>query len=972
VNQVRGEMPDDSRISARTVLREGGPDSAALVCDIVLTGAKSGKVLNIIGLRFQKAEAPRRSVEQRVSGWLYTTAWVDLEIPPVGAEGGEWRIVGTGADAEAIAGALRARGRTAVVQTSAERLDDGASVAGIVLVASPARQLDADSDINAELRRSLEPLLRLAHHAAGQPTHGRICVVTRGACAGDDEATITNPVATAAWGLGQTIAVEMPGWGCRRIDLEADAPHAPDAIADAILMNGAEDRLLLRKGRWRAARLVRVEGEPRKVRPAPDYRLDIAERGQQGALTLAPHTLEPLRADAVRIRVEATGLNFRDVLNALGMYPGDAGPLGNECAGTVEAVGASVRGLEPGDRVVAITPRGFCSRVDAPALLAVRVPDGIPSGAAATIPIAFLTADWALNELAHMRAGERVLIHAGAGGVGMAAVQLAARAGAEIHATVGSRRKREVLRRMGVRHIYDSRSLSFRDEILHNTNGEGVHIVLNSLADDFIPASLDVLRQDGRFLEIGKTGVWDAERVRTVRPDADYHVIYLGEACEQDPVRVRERFVGLMESFASGELQPLPVRRFMVDDAAAAFRFMAQARHIGKVVLFDSTEAADAPDDGAVWITGGLGGIGLVIAADLARRGYRKLALSGRSDPTPEAGTRLQEIRDLGAEVLLVRCDVSHRSHVLRARETIEERGWSIRHVLHSAGVLDDGTLPSLTWPRFETVLAPKALGAWNLHLVTADLPLESFVLFSAGAALLGSPGQANYAAANAFLDGLAELRRAIGLPAQSIAWGAWAEVGMAARAGLDWSSRGMDTIDLEGGAAALNRLRREADVSAAVLPMDWRRLFGSLPEGLVPGLLQDLHAEVMGEPGQGAGLSESDDVCLKPGELALLTPDERVARLGEYIRATLGRVLGIRPEQLGMETEIGYLGFDSLMATEVRNRIEADLNVLIPTRHLLDSPSASRLALEISTRMDAGVSGNGSGTPVAWTEGEI
>jgi hypothetical protein len=269
-------------------------------------------------------------------------------------------------------------------------------------------------------------------------------------------------------------------------------------------------------------------------------------------------------------------------------------------------------------------------------------------------------------------------------------------------------------------------------------------------------------------------------------------------------------------------------------------------------------------------------------------------------------------------------------------------------------------------------VLAPKALGAWNLHLVTADLPLESFVLFSAGAALLGSPGQANYAAANAFLDGLAELRRAVGLPAQSIAWGAWAEVGMAARAGLDWSSRGMDTIDLEGGAAALNRLRREADVSAAVLPMDWRRLFGSLPEGLVPGLLQDLHAEVMGEPGQGAGLSESDGVCLKPGELALLTPDERVARLGEYIRATLGRVLGIRPEQLGMETEIGYLGFDSLMATEVRNRIEADLNVLIPTRHLLDSPSASRLALEISTRMDAGVSGNGSGTPVAWTEGEI
>jgi NADPH:quinone reductase-like Zn-dependent oxidoreductase len=385
-----------------------------------------------------------------------------------------------------------------------------------------------------------------------------LCLVTRAACQvrGDD---VVDPIGAALWGLGQTLAAELPRSGCLRIDLPREG-SIPDEVADAVLGASAEDRLAYRTDGWRAARLVRAEPQRgiSNLRRDAEYVLEIRERGRLDRLELAPAPEpQPLAADAVRIRVAATGLNFRDVLNALGMYPGDAGALGSECVGIVEALGASVRDLAVGDTVMSITPRGFCSHVDAPVALTLRVPGGVSVAGAATIPVAFLTADWALHELARMRVGDRVLVHAAAGGVGLAAVQLALTCGAEVFATAGSEWKRAALRRMGITHVYDSRSLDFREQILRDTGGAGVDVVLNSLADEFIPASLDALADNGRFVEIGKTAVWDAQRVRAVRPNAEYHVLYLGDACSAYPERIRARFLALCGRFESGELRPL-------------------------------------------------------------------------------------------------------------------------------------------------------------------------------------------------------------------------------------------------------------------------------------------------------------------------------------------------------------------------------------------------------------------------------
>jgi len=369
--------------------------------------------------------------------------------------------------------------------------------------------------------------------------------------------------------------------------------------------------------------------------PSPEdgqaLQLQIATRGVLDNLKLVAVNRRVPGKGEVEIQVEAAGLNFRDVLNALGMYPGDPGLLGGECAGRIVAVGEGVEALRVGESVVGLAAGGLSSYVTTEARLVTRVPRGVSVEEGATIPLVFLTAHYGLNHLARMKRGERVLIHAAAGGVGMAAVQLAQRAGAEIFATAGSSKKRDVLKSMGVPHVMDSRSLAFAEEVMTQTRGEGIDIVLNALADEFIPKSLSLLRQGGRFLEIGKRGIWDPEQVRRVKPEIAYHVIYLGEVVEQQPTLIQEMLRELCEAFEAGHLAPLPRTVFSLRDAASAFRYMAQAKHIGKVVLRQDLGRGRIVPDATYLVTGGLGSLGLVVAEWLVAEGARHLVLTGRT-----------------------------------------------------------------------------------------------------------------------------------------------------------------------------------------------------------------------------------------------------------------------------------------------------------------------------------------------------
>ena len=366
----------------------------------------------------------------------------------------------------------------------------------------------------------------------------------------------------------------------------------------------------------------------------------------------------------VEIQVEAAGLNFRDVLNALGMYPGDPGPLGGECAGRIVAVGEGVESLQVGESVVGLAYGGLSSYVTTEAQLVTRVPRGLSVEEAATIPIVFLTAHYGLNHLARMKRGERVLIHAAAGGVGMAAVQLAQRAGAEIFATAGSPKKRDVLQSMGVPHVMDSRSLAFAEEVMAQTRGEGIDIVLNSLTEEFIPKSLALLRRGGRFLEIGKRGIWDHEQVRRVKPEIEYHVIYLGEVVEQQPALIQAMLRELLEAFEAGHLAPLPRTVFSLRDAASAFRYMAQAKHVGKVVLRQDMGRGRIAPDATYLVTGGLGSLGLVVAQWLVAEGAQHLVLVGRHGPARRPRRRSPSGRGAASQVQVRQADVARAEEV--------------------------------------------------------------------------------------------------------------------------------------------------------------------------------------------------------------------------------------------------------------------------------------------------------------------
>ena len=620
-----------------------------------------------------------------------------------------------------------------------------------------------------------------------------------------------------------------------------------------------------------------------------------------------------------------------------------------------------MRDLRVGDLVMCVATGAFASTVVTDAALAVRVPASLTPEAAATVPIAFLTARYALAELAKLSPGQRVLIHAGAGGVGMAAIQVARRAGAEIFATAGSPHKRQLLASLGVAHVMDSRSVGFADELMARTGGEGVDVVLNSLAGEFIPKSLGVLRPGGCFVELGKRDVWEPARVAAVRPDVRYHVLYLGDSFASEPARIHAMLTALADDLAAGRLEPLPHRVFGAADVAEAFRFMAQARHVGKIVV--RTPGGEAPAlpiraDASYLVTGGAGALGLHTAEWLHARGARHLVLMGRSPLSSAARERVARLEREGSVVRIVHGDVARAEDVTRALGEIETALPRLRGIVHAAGIVEDAMVPGQTRAGLAAVMAAKVAGAWNLHRATAPLELDFFVLYSSMAGVLGSAGQANYAAANAFLDALAAHRRAQGRRALAIQWGPWSEGGMAAALGergrRRWAAQGIREL---GAGEALMQLERllaggaAAPASAAPLPIAWERYVAALAGG-APPFLRDLVRVT-------ANGARATAVPARPALVAQLAAAPRARRrhlLLAHVREQAALVLQL-PKSHALDPDQGFkeLGLDSLMAVELRNRLRVTVGHALPTTLAFDHPTAAAVADFLARVLDIG-----------------
>jgi len=994
--RVSGPVP--ARLWSRVRLRPDGGER--ITADVRLFADDGREVAELVELRLVRVPHGAPGGRDATDAWLHELEWRTQPLPPragepAAAEGAWVLLTDRGGTGEEVAARLEARGERVVraraggalaLDVAGESVVDpsdpghlrglfealdaaGIACRGVVHLWGLDAAIGDDADAAAVEAsqdagiRGVQSLIQGA--AAARADAPRLVLVTRGAQAAGAEAAPVALGAAPLWGLGRVIALEMPALRCLRVDLDpAPDPSAGEALVAELDAEGAEDQVAFRGGERRVPRLVRR----RAARRGPDgrlrvpdgpYALDIRARGILDELELRPSAREAPGPGAVEVRVAATGLNFRDVMNALGLYPGDAGRFGGEFAGTVEAVGEGVQGVRPGDRVMGVGPGCFGAYVVTRAELVAPVPEGMGFDEAAGIPVAFLTAHHALNRLGGMRAGERVLVHAAAGGVGMAAVQLALRAGAQVIGTAGSAEKRALLRELGVAHVFDSRSLAFAEGIREATGGEGVDLVLNSLAGDFISPTFGVLRPGGRFLEIGKVDIWDEARVAALDRGIDYHVIDLAVTFAEDPALIRDELAELLEGFRDGSLRPLPHRVFPLPDVSAAFRHMAQAKHVGKIVVSHALPAAAGGAvhaDAAYLVTGGLGALGLRTARWLVERGARTLVLTGRGEPSPAAAEAIAGLEAAGARIVAVRADVSRADDVARLlAETA--RLAPLRGVVHAAGVLDDALLVQQAWERARGVLAPKVLGAWNLHAATRGAPLDFFVLYSSAAALLGSPGQGAYAAANAFLDALAHHRRARGLPALSVNWGPWAGEGMA---GGVRPIPGLRPLDPEHALKALERLLRENEVQAAVLAADWGELARRVP-GRLPAFLE----EVSG--GAGAAAAGPSEFL---AALYAAPPARRRALVGAHLREQVGRVLGL-DASVALDEEQGLfdLGMDSLMAVELKNRLEASVGHALPATIAFDYPTLGTLAGFLAGEIVPG--GDASAAPEAGAPAE-
>jgi len=921
-----------------------------------------------------------------------------------------WLILAAEGAAEASAARLRRDLRTLgqhVVQgapasacgaaVAADPLADRAAVDELLTVAAATGALDhvvliasdeaaaGDPEVPARAAHALGGLLRLVQALGELPRPPRLWLVTRGGALLDDpldaqecvasagpESTleVCDPAHGALWGFARVVMNEMPALACTLIDLPAGAACADAqtaALVDELVRPDGEREVVLRaNARW-VLRTAAAIGRDATAASRARARLEVAPGDPRNVAWKSLPVADPA-AGEVEVAVKASGLNFRDVMLAAGLLPdeavegGHAGvSLGLEFAGIVTRVGAGVRGVRPGAAVIGFARHCFASHVVAPAASLFAKPPAWSFEQAAALPVAFLTAHFALHFLARLAPGERVLIHGAAGGVGIAAMQLALAAGADVYATAGSGEKRAFVSLLGARRVFDSRTLDFAEQVRAATGGLGVDVVLNSLTGEAMRRSLGVLRPFGRFLELGKRDFQDntAVGLRAFRNNIRYFAVDVDQLLGERPRLARRLMGDVMRRLRDAALFPLPYRAYPAKRVAEALRSMRHGRHIGKLVV--TMEPAPLPEsftaprlqlrrDAAWLVVGGLSGFGLRSAQWLAERGAGHLILLGRRGPdTPGAEEAVEELRAAGATVTVVAGDAADADTVRSLVQGIRRDGRPLQGIVHAAMVLADAPIAELDELRLRAVLGPKLQAAWNLHRLTRDLDVEYFVIYSSVTTLLGNPGQANYAAANAALEGLCRLRRSLRLPAHCIRWGPISDTGYLAR-----NAELRHRMEAHLGAAAataaqalsrLDAILASRSAQTTVFDVNWTVVARRMPAAALPRFaeLVDRRAPV-NEGATGDSLAS----------LRQMAPDEARARVLAVVTQELAHVLLMDAARIDPVRSLQELGVDSLMAVELALAVERRVGVRLHGMAIAERPTVAGLAAHLVEQLSA------------------
>lgn len=822
----------------------------------------------------------------------------------------------------------------------------------VLLLACDAAEDDDSAETLAELLADISTALQ----GMSPSPPSRLWLVSGGAPS-------ESIVSAALTGLRRVVANELPGLDCRTIALASNLPDAEAAsrVLSELIEPDHETEVLWGNGGRLVPRLR--AGLPEPPLASGPRRLEVARPGLIGSLAWAPACLPPPGRDEVTIDVHASALNFRDVMWAQGLLPDEAlmegfsgASLGLECAGIVSAVGEGVLDLRPGDRVAAVAPAALATHVVTRRNGVMLLPPDIPFAAAATMPVAFMTAVYALGHLARLEAGETILIHGGAGGVGLAAIQYARHKGAIVYATAGSDARRQTLRMLGAADAFDSRSASFVDDILAATQGKGVDVVLNSVSNELMKQSLRLLRPFGRFLEIGKRDLYrdTAVGVRPLRHNASYFAIDLDELVAQRPDVGLQVLREISDLLATGDLRPLPYRAYGFRDVIAAFRLLQSSGHVGKVVLIpEPTKSAIKPlpfrlrADGVYVVTGGLTGFGLETARWLARQGAGRLALlSRRGSATPDAAKILAEFADGGVVAKAFACDVAEPVILQATLDEIRRTVGPIRGVVHAAMVLDDALLQDLDAARFANVTRAKLGGALALDRLTRGDPIDLFVLFSSVTTVIGTPGQASYVAANRGMEALAERRQAAGLPALAVQWGPIADAGYLVHdtrvSEMLAAMLGSTHLRAVQALEALPALLASGRPVAGLANVSWSELQARLP-GLAGPFWSEMPARDRGSP-TGQPLS---------ARLAEMTAQDAIVAVEDVLVDEIARILQQPASTISTTQPISDFGVDSLMAVELQTALEARLGQQIPLIALTGAATLGAIAVRLLKMTD-------------------
>jgi len=783
-------------------------------------------------------------------------------------------------------------------------------------------------------------------------------------------------------GVSRVIVNEFPNYITTMVDLSSPVQDTEiEVLIEEMFAGDRVDELAFRGKRRYVNKLERLSMDNIAKQAMKSVQAEgsaytgtIEEYGVLDNVVLRESVRKTPDSNQVEIQIKASALNFRDIMIAMGLLSDEAvdGGLfgrtfGLECAGVITKVGDDVTNVKVGDEVMATAPSCLGGFAYAYGVHCVKKPAGISWHEAASLPVVYTTAYFSLIHHCRLEKGETVLIHAAAGGVGIAAINIANAVGAEVFATVSTQEKRDYIISLGVKpeNIMNSRTLEFADELMDKTNGKGVDVVLNSLSGEAIFKSVRCLSAYGRFVEIGKTDIYRNSKLglQPFGNNLTYFGVDVDRLFEQKKEFGGRLFQESIDYFVNNNFAPHPVTVFPVGKLADAFQFMGGARHIGKVIVSMEGDVDVAPaneirfkEDGTYLLTGGASGFGLSVAEWMTTKGAKNLVLMSRSGTKTDFERNIVEKMEAkGVNVMIAKGSVNDQADVDRIFKEIKETMPPVKGIQHAAMVLDDGSIPEIDTERYMKVFKPKAVGCWMLHEATKDMDLDHFISYSSISAIYGNPGQVSYVGANSFLDNFSHWRRAQGLPATTINWGVIGDVGFVARnaaasgvVGDLLYKQGWKTFSIQQATWILEQMLLNNPIQRVGTDSDWEMIGGFYPHSANSSRFAHLVSEKELSSGGGSG---GGDGALKSVILES-KPEERNDLFLEHLIDTFARVLGTVPDKLDMTEPVTKYGLDSLMANQIRNWIQSNVSIDYSMMKIMRGPSMEEMTVQIIDEM--------------------